>query len=85
MFKRFGDNIIRGKDVFVYFSSKILSTGRWWLHYKRKMRKDNSREMFIVRALEKILADKDIKKSYHNQLKRVCETALGNECRFFNE
>ena len=35
--------------------------------------------MFIVRALEKILADKDIRKSYHNQLKRVCETALGEE------
>lgn len=32
--------------------------------------------MFIVRALEKILSDKDIKRSYHSQLKRSCEVAL---------
>ncbi|KAI8426603.1 hypothetical protein MSG28_005386 [Choristoneura fumiferana] len=32
--------------------------------------------MFIVRALEKILADKDIKRSYHSQLKKSCEVAL---------
>lgn len=36
-----------------------------------------TKEMFIVRALEKILADKDIKKSYHVQLKKACEAALG--------
>ena len=38
---------------------------------------DKTKEMFIVRALEKILADKDIKKSHHSQLKRACEVALG--------
>lgn len=32
--------------------------------------------MFIIRALEKILSDKDIKKSYHSQLKRTCELSL---------
>lgn len=36
-----------------------------------------TKEMFIVRALEKILADKDIKRSYHSQLKKSCEVALG--------
>ncbi|XP_066903562.1 brefeldin A-inhibited guanine nucleotide-exchange protein 1 isoform X2 [Halyomorpha halys] len=35
-----------------------------------------AKEMFIVRALEKILADKDIKRSHHSQLKRACEVAL---------
>ncbi|XP_059050657.1 brefeldin A-inhibited guanine nucleotide-exchange protein 1 [Achroia grisella] len=35
-----------------------------------------TKEMFIVRALEKILADKDIKRSYHSQLKKSCEVAL---------
>lgn len=35
-----------------------------------------TKEMFIVRALEKILADKDIKRSYHSQLKKACELAL---------
>ncbi|XP_044734838.1 brefeldin A-inhibited guanine nucleotide-exchange protein 1 isoform X2 [Chrysoperla carnea] len=35
-----------------------------------------TKEMFIVRALEKILADKDIKRSHHSQLKRACEVAL---------
>ncbi|KAK6645643.1 Brefeldin A-inhibited guanine nucleotide-exchange protein 1 [Polyplax serrata] len=37
---------------------------------------DKTKEMFILRALEKILADKDIKKSHHSQLKRACEVAL---------
>ncbi|GLV42927.1 Secretory 71 [Carabus blaptoides fortunei] len=32
--------------------------------------------MFIVRALEKILADKEIRRSHHSQLKRACEVAL---------
>lgn len=32
--------------------------------------------MFIVRALEKILADKDIKRSQNSQLKKSCDTAL---------
>lgn len=38
---------------------------------------DKTKEMFILRALERILADKDIKKSHHSQLKRACEVALG--------
>ncbi|KAL0271750.1 UNVERIFIED_CONTAM: hypothetical protein PYX00_008747 [Menopon gallinae] len=37
---------------------------------------DKTKEMFIVRALERILSDKDIKKSHHSQLKRACEVAL---------
>lgn len=40
-------------------------------------RSSKTKEMFIVRALEKILSDKDIKRSYHSQLKRSCEVALG--------
>ncbi|XP_036361493.1 brefeldin A-inhibited guanine nucleotide-exchange protein 1 isoform X3 [Octopus sinensis] len=32
--------------------------------------------MFLTRALEKILADKEIKKTYHTQLKKACEVAL---------
>lgn len=39
-------------------------------------RSSKTKEMFIVRALEKILSDKDIKRSYHSQLKRSCEVAL---------
>lgn len=35
-----------------------------------------TREMFIVRALEKILADRDVKRSHLSQLKKSCETAL---------
>lgn len=36
-----------------------------------------TREMFILRALEKILNDKEIRRSHHSQLKRACEAALG--------
>lgn len=34
--------------------------------------------MFLTRALEKILGDKEIKKTHHSQLKKACEVALGN-------
>lgn len=33
-------------------------------------------DMFLKRALEKLLSEKDIKKSQYIQLKRACETAL---------
>lgn len=36
-----------------------------------------TKEMFILRALEKILNDKEIKRSHHSQLKKACEAALG--------
>ncbi|XP_054286220.1 brefeldin A-inhibited guanine nucleotide-exchange protein 1-like isoform X2 [Macrosteles quadrilineatus] len=39
-------------------------------------RNSKTKEMFIVRALEKILSDKEIKRSYHSQLKKACEVAL---------
>ncbi|XP_037928195.1 brefeldin A-inhibited guanine nucleotide-exchange protein 1 isoform X2 [Teleopsis dalmanni] len=35
-----------------------------------------TKEMFIVRALEKILADKDIRRSQNSQLKKSCDSAL---------
>ncbi|XP_015595288.1 brefeldin A-inhibited guanine nucleotide-exchange protein 1 isoform X2 [Cephus cinctus] len=35
-----------------------------------------TREMFIVRALEKILADRDVKRSHLSQLRKSCEAAL---------
>nr|XP_022909344.1 brefeldin A-inhibited guanine nucleotide-exchange protein 1 [Onthophagus taurus]XP_022909345.1 brefeldin A-inhibited guanine nucleotide-exchange protein 1 [Onthophagus taurus] len=35
-----------------------------------------TKEMFILRALEKILNDKEIKRSHHSQLKKACESAL---------
>lgn len=33
--------------------------------------------MFLTRALEKILADKEVKKAHHSQLRKACEVALG--------
>lgn len=35
-----------------------------------------TQNMFLTRALEKILNDKETKKSYHQQLKKACEVAL---------
>jgi brefeldin A-inhibited guanine nucleotide-exchange protein len=40
------------------------------------IKRSNAKEMFIIRALEKILGDKDIKKSYHAELRKECEAAL---------
>ena len=46
---------------------------------------NKTKEMFIVRALEKILGDKDIKRQ--GQLKKACETAIatlkGTDNKFF--
>jgi len=36
-----------------------------------------TKEMFMTRALEKILSDREIKRSHHAQLKRACEVSLG--------
>lgn len=36
-----------------------------------------AKKTFIERALEQILADKDISRSHHLQLKKACESALG--------
>lgn len=40
---------------------------------------DNSRtkSMFLSRALEKILSDKELKRSQHGQLRKACQVALG--------
>uniref|UniRef100_H2THF1 ARF guanine nucleotide exchange factor 1 n=1 Tax=Takifugu rubripes TaxID=31033 RepID=H2THF1_TAKRU len=36
-----------------------------------------TKNMFLTRALEKILADKEVKKAHHSQLRKACEVALG--------
>ena len=38
----------------------------------------DSNDMFLKRALEKILNEKDLKKSQYQLVKRACETALGS-------
>ncbi|XP_062897468.1 brefeldin A-inhibited guanine nucleotide-exchange protein 2-like isoform X1 [Mobula hypostoma] len=41
------------------------------------MREDSkTKNMFLTRALEKILADKDVRKSQQSQLRKACEVAL---------
>uniref|UniRef100_A0A672ZN74 ADP-ribosylation factor guanine nucleotide-exchange factor 1 (brefeldin A-inhibited) n=1 Tax=Sphaeramia orbicularis TaxID=375764 RepID=A0A672ZN74_9TELE len=39
-----------------------------------------TKNMFLTRALEKILADKEVKKAHHSQLRKACEVALGELC-----
>uniref|UniRef100_A0A8C8SJR3 ADP ribosylation factor guanine nucleotide exchange factor 1 n=1 Tax=Pelusios castaneus TaxID=367368 RepID=A0A8C8SJR3_9SAUR len=41
------------------------------------MRESLTKNMFLTRALEKILADKEVKKAHHSQLRKACEVALG--------
>ena len=40
-----------------------------------------AKAMFLTRALEKILADKEIKRTHHSQLKKACEVALGGKSK----
>uniref|UniRef100_A0AAR2KUH2 SEC7 domain-containing protein n=1 Tax=Pygocentrus nattereri TaxID=42514 RepID=A0AAR2KUH2_PYGNA len=37
---------------------------------------ESTKNMFLTRALEKILADKEVKKAHHSQLRKACEVAL---------
>ena len=41
-------------------------------HYHQKLKA----EMFIIKALEKILSDREIKKSYNSKIKKCCEETL---------
>uniref|UniRef100_A0A8C4HSK4 ADP-ribosylation factor guanine nucleotide-exchange factor 2 (brefeldin A-inhibited) n=1 Tax=Dicentrarchus labrax TaxID=13489 RepID=A0A8C4HSK4_DICLA len=38
---------------------------------------DKTKSMFLSRALEKILSDKEVKRSQHSQLRKACQVALG--------
>uniref|UniRef100_A0A8C7PG97 ARF guanine nucleotide exchange factor 1 n=1 Tax=Oncorhynchus mykiss TaxID=8022 RepID=A0A8C7PG97_ONCMY len=38
-----------------------------------------TKNMFLTRALEKILADKEVKKAHHSQLRKACEVALDSK------
>ncbi|XP_067108829.1 brefeldin A-inhibited guanine nucleotide-exchange protein 1-like [Osmerus mordax] len=40
------------------------------------MYESKTKNMFLTRALEKILADKEVKKAHHSQLRKACEVAL---------
>uniref|UniRef100_G3VCX5 ARF guanine nucleotide exchange factor 2 n=1 Tax=Sarcophilus harrisii TaxID=9305 RepID=G3VCX5_SARHA len=41
------------------------------------MQESQTKSMFVSRALEKILADKEAKRPQHSQLRRACQVALG--------
>lgn len=38
---------------------------------------NKTKSMFLSRALEKILSDKEVKRSQHDQLRKACQVALG--------
>lgn len=40
-----------------------------------------TKSMFLSRALEKILSDKEVKRSQHSQLRKACQVALGESER----
>uniref|UniRef100_A0A8C1URC7 ADP-ribosylation factor guanine nucleotide-exchange factor 2 (brefeldin A-inhibited) n=1 Tax=Cyprinus carpio TaxID=7962 RepID=A0A8C1URC7_CYPCA len=42
----------------------------------------HTKSMFLSRALEKILADKEVKRSQHGQLRKACQVALGESTSF---
>lgn len=45
---------------------------------------ESTKNMFLTRALEKILHDKEAKKSYHSQLRKACEVALSKLSELVN-
>ena len=47
------------------------------------MQETKTKNMFLKRALEKILSDKELKKANHAQLKKACEVALGKFIFFY--
>lgn len=43
----------------------------------KKTEENKTKSMFLSRALEKILSDKEVKRSQHDQLRKACQVALG--------
>jgi len=39
----------------------------------------HTRSMFLTRALERILADKELRRSQNAQLKKACQLAIGRQ------
>uniref|UniRef100_A0A8C1H7A3 ARF guanine nucleotide exchange factor 1 n=1 Tax=Cyprinus carpio carpio TaxID=630221 RepID=A0A8C1H7A3_CYPCA len=54
------------KEVLLAPSQRVMYEGK------------KTKNMFLTRALEKILADKEVKKAHHSQLRKACEVALGH-------
>ena len=51
-------------------------------HYSQsKAENSKTKSMFLSRALEKILSDKEVKRSQHSQLRKACQVALGEWLR----
>ena len=48
-----------------------------------KTESSRTKSMFLSRALERILSDKELKRSQHSQLRKACQVALGELLRFF--
>lgn len=46
-----------------------------------KAEDSKTKSMFLSRALEKILSDKEVKRSQHSQLRKACQVALGESQR----
>lgn len=46
-------------------------------HLHHKTEESKTKSMFLSRALEKILLDKEVKRSQHDQLRKACHVALG--------
>ncbi|XP_034551985.1 brefeldin A-inhibited guanine nucleotide-exchange protein 2 isoform X1 [Notolabrus celidotus] len=46
------------------------------LNLQSKAENTRTKSMFLSRALEKILSDKEVKRSQHNQLRKACQVAL---------
>uniref|UniRef100_A0A673BWC3 SEC7 domain-containing protein n=1 Tax=Sphaeramia orbicularis TaxID=375764 RepID=A0A673BWC3_9TELE len=45
-------------------------------HAQSKAENSKTKSMFLSRALEKILSDKEVKRSQHSQLRKACQVAL---------
>ncbi|XP_070825216.1 brefeldin A-inhibited guanine nucleotide-exchange protein 2 [Chaetodon trifascialis] len=45
-------------------------------HSQSKAENSKTKSMFLSRALEKILSDKEVKRSQHSQLRKACQVAL---------
>lgn len=50
-------------------------------HTQSKAEDSKTKSMFLSRALEKILSDKEVKRSQHSQLRKACQVALGEWAR----
>ena len=57
-----------------------LSPSLSLFHSRMSSKSSHSQNLFLTRGLEKILSERELRRSQHQELRKSCETALSESC-----